>query len=67
MAGKHLLPPQKWHGEDTDHSQRKLILPEWMQTNRGIVWYTMRFVGSETAVNPPADLIVTNLLQALQR
>ena len=41
--------------------------PDWMLTNRGIVWYTMRFVGSETAVDVAANLIITHLLHALQR
>jgi hypothetical protein len=39
--------------------------PDWMLTNRGIIWYTMRFVGSETAVDQAAQLIINNLLYAL--
>jgi hypothetical protein len=41
--------------------------PDWMLTNRGIVWYTMRFKGSETAVDQAAQLIINNLLHALNR
>lgn len=41
--------------------------PAWMQTNRGIIWYMMKFVGSETAVDQAAQLIITHLLHALQR
>ena len=41
--------------------------PDWMLTNRGIIWYTMRFKGSVTAVDQAADLIITHLLHALQR
>jgi hypothetical protein len=40
--------------------------PEWMLTNRGKIWYTMRFVGSETAVDQAANLIIDNLLRGLQ-
>lgn len=39
--------------------------PDWMLTNQGIIWYTMRFVGSDTAVDQAANLIVANLLRAL--
>ncbi|GJM43154.1 MAG: hypothetical protein DHS20C20_34360 [Ardenticatenaceae bacterium] len=39
--------------------------PEWMLTNRGIIWFTMRFMGSETAVDFVAELIVGNLVKAL--
>ncbi len=39
--------------------------PDWMQTNRGKIWYTMRFVGSETAVDVAADLIIENVVKAL--
>ncbi|MFZ1397932.1 MAG: hypothetical protein WAS33_13580 [Candidatus Promineifilaceae bacterium] len=40
-------------------------MPDWMQTNRGIVWYTMKFMGSETAVDTAANLVIKNLLNAL--
>lgn len=39
--------------------------PAWMLTNRGKIWYTMRFVGSETAVDQAAHLIINQLLRAL--
>jgi hypothetical protein len=39
--------------------------PDWMLTNRGIIWYTMRFKGSETAVDQAAQLIINNLLSAM--
>ena len=39
--------------------------PDWMLTNRGKIWYTMKFVGSETAVDVAANLVIKNLLQAL--
>lgn len=39
--------------------------PEWMLTNRGIVWYTMKFMGSATAVDQAAQLIITHLLHTL--
>ncbi|MCC6607150.1 MAG: DUF91 domain-containing protein [Anaerolineae bacterium] len=41
--------------------------PDWILTNRGIIWYTMRFKGSVTAVDQAAQLIITHLLHALQR
>lgn len=41
--------------------------PEYVVTSRGVVWFTMKFIGSETAVDQVASLIIKNLIAPLNQ